>query len=76
MAVRTYEELVTNWWTKDTDMIDPEIIKRLDNNARRRIYTRIEKGEHIGTEFDEDNGVKYECHWRIMRKKKYSYERI
>ena len=76
MAVRSGQKLVTNWWTKDTDMIDPEIYNRIDHNARRRIYTQIEKGKIYGNETDEVNGVRYECHWRIVNRKKKQDENV
>ncbi len=67
MAVRNGERLVTNWWTEKTDLINPEIYDRIDGNARRRIYTRIAKGESFGNETDEIDGFKYECHWSIRK---------
>lgn len=67
--VRT--EVVTNWWTKETDDMDSELIKRIDYNARRRIDTKIDKGATYGNENENVDGVSYECHWRLVTPKNY-----
>lgn len=61
-------KIVTNWWRKDRDWIAPEVFKRIDYNARRRIETKIyNEGKTSGNEYDEIEGTEYECHW-IVRK--------
>lgn len=71
-GLKKTEEVVINWWAEEhTAQLPPATIRRLDQNARRSIDLKIDKGESYGNIEKTVKGVLYQAHWRIIKKKKY-----